>query len=156
MLKAGIERDKIDDLPTTVLYDLWSRHCEKGQILSGKPRKEKEAVKPSVPSVSQLHPDLEELRRLWCLRRPLDSGWGQGSRAQVRATPGVSLGDLRPHVPITLWWRGGNIQRELPLVDAHAEASLIHGNPDGVTGERVSIQGYGGAVTPAVALLLNC
>lgn len=61
LLKARMERGMIDGLPTAVLYDLWRRHCEKGQTLSAKLRKKEEAVKPFVPSVSHLHHDLEEL-----------------------------------------------------------------------------------------------
>ncbi|XP_039618339.1 LOW QUALITY PROTEIN: uncharacterized protein LOC120534898 [Polypterus senegalus] len=55
------------------------------------------------------------------------------------------VGDRRPYTPLKIFWRKGQVQRVLALIDTGAEVTLIHGNTDNFEGECVTVTGYGGS-----------
>lgn len=57
----------------------------------------------------------------------------------------MSRADLRPHVPLTIYWKNGSQTQVRALEDTGAEASLIYGNPDKFKGTTLTITGLGGA-----------
>lgn len=57
----------------------------------------------------------------------------------------VTRTDLRPLVPLIIYWTNGSITQTNALVDTGAEASLIYRNPKNLKGFPITATGLGGS-----------
>lgn len=57
----------------------------------------------------------------------------------------VTRADLRPLVPLIIYWTNGSITQTNALVDTGAEASLIYRNPKNFKGLPITATGLGGS-----------
>ncbi|KAJ1198036.1 hypothetical protein NDU88_001880 [Pleurodeles waltl] len=151
LLNAGLKKEEIEGKPTPYLLNKW-----KALQRSQKEKEEFDEKQPSAPLMEEAEKEKAESgknsQRWLGSPRPLIMRSGQAPG--IREVQEVSPGDMRPYVPLIIYWQKG-MPHVMALIDTGAEVTLINGNPKRLPGKSVIINGYGGAETEAQPVKLK-